>query len=46
MERLENSRWGFESNCFVREAANPAGLGFEFLADTDDAVVDAEHGER
>lgn len=38
MERLDNSRWGFESNCFVCEAANPAGLGIEFFA-ADDAVV-------
>ncbi len=42
MERLENSRWGFESNCFVCEAANPAGLGLEFHVDTDDDAVVAE----
>lgn len=42
MERLENSRWGFESNCFVCEAANPAGLGVEFFADTDDDAVVAD----
>ena len=42
MERLENSRWGFESNCFVCEAANPAGLGLEFYVDTDDDAVVAE----
>ncbi|CAN5424652.1 hypothetical protein BH24ACT7_BH24ACT7_22700 [soil metagenome] len=42
MERLENSRWGFESNGFVCEAANPAGLGLEFYVDTDDDAVVAE----
>lgn len=42
MERLENSRWGFESNCFVCEAANPAGLGIEFFADTDAGAVVAD----
>ena len=42
MERLENSRWGFESNCFVCEAANPAGLGLEFYVDTDDDAVVVE----
>jgi acyl-coenzyme A thioesterase PaaI-like protein len=42
MERLENSRWGFESNCFVCEAANPAGLGLEFFADPDENAVVAE----
>lgn len=39
MERLENSRWGFESNCFVCEAENPSGLGLEFYADADDGSV-------
>lgn len=39
MERLENSRWGFESNCFVCEVANPDGLGIEFFADVDDGAV-------
>lgn len=42
MERLENSRWGFESNCFVCEAANPDGLGIEFFADVDDGTVFAD----
>ena len=42
MQRLENSRWGFESNCFVCEAANPAGLGLEFFVDADDQAVVAE----
>ncbi|MGK2928571.1 MAG: PaaI family thioesterase [Acidimicrobiales bacterium] len=34
MELLENSRWGFESNCFVCEPRNDAGLGIEFYRDT------------
>lgn len=42
MERLENGRWGFDSNCFVCEEANPAGLGIEFFADHDDAAVVAD----
>lgn len=42
MERLENSRWGFESNCFVCEEANPAGLGIAFFADADEGVVVAD----
>ena len=42
MERLENSRWGFESNCFVCEAANTAGLGIEFFVDSDDDAVVAD----
>lgn len=42
MERLENSRWGFDSNCFVCEEANPDGLGIEFFADVDDGAVVAD----
>lgn len=42
MERLANDRWGFESNCFVCEAANPAGLGIEFFADREDEAVVAD----
>ena len=34
MELLENSRWGFESNCFVCEPRNDAGLGIEFYRDS------------
>ncbi len=42
MERLENSRWGFESNCFVCEENNHAGLGLEFFVDRDDEAVVAD----
>lgn len=42
MERLENSRWGFESNCFVCEEKNTAGLGLEFFADADEGAVVAD----
>lgn len=41
MERLDNSRWGFESNCFVCERANTDGLGIDFFADRDAALVTA-----
>ncbi len=41
MERLDNSSWGVESNCFVCEEANPAGLGIPFFVDHDHAVVTA-----
>ncbi len=33
MERLENSRWGFESSCFVCEDSNDAGLRIPFFHD-------------
>ena len=37
---LTNARWGFTSNCFVCEPANPAGLQLPFFHDDeDDAVV-------
>jgi acyl-coenzyme A thioesterase PaaI-like protein len=32
---LENSRWGFESNCFVCEVRNGAGLRIPFFHDPD-----------
>jgi acyl-coenzyme A thioesterase PaaI-like protein len=41
MERLDNSRWGLESNCFVCEEKNPGGLGLPFFADRDQRVVTA-----
>jgi acyl-coenzyme A thioesterase PaaI-like protein len=46
MERLENSRWGFESNCFVCEAANPDGLGVEFYVDDEAVVADFSLDQR
>jgi acyl-coenzyme A thioesterase PaaI-like protein len=46
--RLQNAAWGFASNCFVCEAANPDGLGIVFFHDTDAGLVSAEFvlGER
>ncbi len=41
MERLDNSRWGLESNCFVCEEKNPGGLRVPFFADRDQRVVTA-----
>ena len=41
MERLDNRRWGLESNCFVCEERNPGGLGVPFFADHDRQVVTA-----
>ncbi len=41
MERLDNSRWGLESNCFVCEEKNPDGLGVPFFADRDRQRVTA-----
>ena len=42
IERLENSRWGFGSKCFVCEPANPRGLQVPFSHDTDRGVVFAD----
>jgi uncharacterized protein (TIGR00369 family) len=42
VERLENSRWGFESNCFVCEPRNDAGLRIPFFHDPDRDEVVAE----
>jgi uncharacterized protein (TIGR00369 family) len=39
--RLENARWGFESNCFVCEPGNAAGLGIPFEHDDEADVVRA-----
>ena len=39
--RLENARWGFESNCFVCEPGNAAGLRIPFEHDDEAAVVRA-----
>lgn len=40
MRYLDNAGWGFESNCFVCERANPQGLQIPFAHDDDrDAVV-------
>jgi uncharacterized protein (TIGR00369 family) len=39
---LTNAAWGFESNCFVCEPANPRGLGIPFFHDDEADVVVAE----
>lgn len=41
MERLDNSRWGLDSNCFVCEEQNPGGLKLPFFADHDRRIVTA-----
>ncbi len=38
---LENARWGFESNCFVCEPRNDAGLRIPFEHDDETDVVRA-----
>ena len=38
---LENARWGFESNCFVCEPRNAAGLRIPFEHDDEAEVVRA-----
>src|SRR5262245_12382962 len=42
IERLENSRWGFGSNCFVCEPSNARGMQVPFSHDSDRAVVFAD----
>jgi acyl-coenzyme A thioesterase PaaI-like protein len=42
VERLENSRWGFGSSCFVCEPSNARGMQVPFSHDTDGGVVFAE----
>lgn len=39
---LTNDRWGFRSNCFVCEPANPAGLRIPFHHDDEGSAVVAE----
>lgn len=40
--RLHNDDWGIETNCFVCEPTNAAGLQIPFVHDTDRDVVTAE----
>lgn len=40
--RLDNSRWGFESNCFVCEESNSSGLRIPFFHDDEAAEVVAD----
>lgn len=42
LERLENSRWGFDTNCFACEPSNEAGLRIPFFVDRERGVVTAE----
>ncbi len=42
VEPLLNRRWGFDTNCFVCDEANPRGLRVPFFHDTDSAVVFAD----
>ena len=42
MIRLHNDDWGFETNCFVCEPNNIAGLRIPFFHDTDRDLVTAE----
>ncbi|HKA94546.1 MAG TPA: PaaI family thioesterase [Acidimicrobiia bacterium] len=42
IERLENSRWGFGSNCFVCEPSNARGMQVPFSHDGDRALVFAD----
>lgn len=42
VRRLDNSSWGFESNCFVCEPGNAAGLRIPFDHDDEADVVRAE----
>jgi uncharacterized protein (TIGR00369 family) len=42
IERLENSRWGFGTSCFVCEPSNARGLQVPFSHDTERRLVFAE----
>lgn len=42
MIRLHNDDWGYETNCFVCEQRNEAGLQIPFFHDTDAGTVVAE----
>jgi uncharacterized protein (TIGR00369 family) len=48
MKRLDNNRWGFESNCFVCESRNGAGLQIPFFHDptSDEVVAELQLDER
>ncbi len=39
---LTNDRWGFETNCFVCEPKNPAGLKIPFFHDEEAGLVVAD----
>ena len=40
---IHNEDWGFETNCFVCEPKNPAGLRIPFFHDTDQELVFATY---
>jgi uncharacterized protein (TIGR00369 family) len=42
VERLDASRFGFDSRCFVCDTSNPRGLQVPFFEDTDAGVVFAD----
>ncbi len=42
LRSLDNASWGFESNCFVCEPANPHGLRIPFFHDDESGIVTAE----
>jgi acyl-coenzyme A thioesterase PaaI-like protein len=42
LKRLHNDDWGIETNCFVCEPTNDAGLRIPFFHDTDRDVVVAD----
>lgn len=44
-ERLSNSRWGYESSCFVCDERNENGLGLEFFRDGDKVEASFSLGE-
>jgi acyl-coenzyme A thioesterase PaaI-like protein len=43
VHRLENARWGFESNCFVCEPKNERGMQLPFFHDDEADLVFAEY---
>lgn len=42
VHKLDNSTWGFASNCFVCEPKNEQGLRIPFTFDDDAGIVEAE----
>jgi len=42
VERLDGSRFGFDSRCFVCDGTNPRGLRVPFFEDTDAGLVFAD----
>ncbi len=42
LQRLDNQAWGFKSNCFVCEQANPGGMRIAFFVDDEAGLVVAD----